>query len=209
MRSRNEAEQVFDGVMLSDASIQPHGKAAQFFIALSGKEHIDWLKSVSSYLPLLGIEPCSGHPKVVPKVSSYGKPYEQCLLITRNSTFLLAQRKRWYPEGTKVIPRDVLVTPISIANAFMGDGNSAARVKQNAPHLILLTLSIEGFAKEDLMFFEEKLRTLGIQGHADTKGRNGYRVSNTKSVNTFMDMVEPYVVSSYRYKIKRSGHDYN
>lgn len=206
--SPRAANQVIDGAMLSDANLGFHSKNANFLMCLSGKEHMDWLEVVAHALIVLGVPLCSGHPKVMPRTSR-GKQYENCILESRVSAFLTEQRCRWYPEHVKIIPRDLNITPIVLANAYMGDGNSTARIKQNAPHLILLTLSLEGFTKEDLLFFEGKLRALGIQGHADTKGRNGYRVSNTESVNTFMDLVEPYILPSYRYKVKRSGYDYN
>lgn len=209
MTTSGTASQIIDGTMLSDGSIQPHGTSAQFIMALSGARHTDWLTSVARALAVFGVEPCSGHPKVVSRVSSYGKPYECCLLVTRIHPFLSKQRTRWYPKGSKVIPRDVRVTPLMLANAYMGDGNVAPRTKQGAPHLMLLTLSMQGFTVEDLLFFAGKLGALGVDGHVSRKSSNGYRISNTRSVNLFVDLVEPFILPSYKYKIRRSGRDYH
>lgn len=193
--------------MLSDGSLSFCSRNANFIMCLSGREHIDWLVVVADALGALGVQLCPGHPKVMPRVSR-GKSYENCILESRVSSFLTGQRCRWYPNHIKAIPKDITITPIMLANVLMGDGNSTLRTGQGAPHLILLTLSIERFSIPDLQFFADRLRKLGIYGSVDTKGNNGYRASNTRGVNAFMDLAEPYVVPSYKYKVKRCVNDH-
>lgn len=127
--TKGEALQIFDGAMLGDAKLQMNGNDAQFDIALSGAEHLDWLCLLGNALKSLGVELCLGYPKLVlwTRSTSHGEKagqaYVVCRLTSRNSAFLTTQFHRWYRRGctgekkwVKIVPRDLYLTPIILAN---------------------------------------------------------------------------------------------
>lgn len=123
-----EATEVFDGVMLSDGSITPIARTAVFNIDLSGIEHIDWLQVVKEALLSINTQACANHPRLF-KGTSKGLIFYGCILTSRTSQFIVKQRIRWYPDGKKIVPPDLVITPIVLAHWFIGDGSSVWNVR--------------------------------------------------------------------------------
>lgn len=123
--------EVFDGVMLSDASLKfsKKGKNAWFSMGLSGSEHMDWLTFVKTTLVALGV-PVHDRGLGLYRGFSKGKSYIGALLQSSSQPFLTKQHERWYNGNTKIVPEDVAITPLSVANWFMGDGSSSPRQKK-------------------------------------------------------------------------------
>jgi len=206
--NKGSAYEAFTGALLSDAglAISHRGRDAYFSLSLSGGEHIDWLCYLVEALELLGVEPCSGHPRIGQSIS-HGKPYEYCCLDTHVSPFLTHEHKKWYPNGVKAVPEDLCLTPIVLADWFMGDGNTHPYTPR--PWSIYLKLSTHSFLEQEVKLLQEKLKDTGLGGfgiYRDKSCKAGWYLEAGRCavVNRFLDMVEPYVVESYRYKIKHS-----
>lgn len=203
--TRLEATQVSEGALLSDAKLTMNGRDAYFRIGLSGREHMDWLWYLREALEALGLEALEGHPKIA-RATSRGKEYDYCDLCTRTSPLLTSQHRRWYPDGLKRIPPDFYFTPISLANAFMGDG-STSYGKAPQDNWVFLRLYTYSFSRQDNSMLQGLLESMGIIGiRVKPWGSNGLTYLETvdrTAVNIFFDLVEPYILSSYRYKIKR------
>lgn len=193
--------EVFDGVMLSDASLKfsKKSKNAWFSMGLSGSEHMDWLTYVKTALVALGV-PVHDRGLGLYRGTSKGKPYIGALLQSSSQTLLTKQHERWYSENIKIVPKDVVVTPLSVANWFMGDGSSSPDKRNDA---IVTHLACCKFTFEENMLLVECLAGLGIV--ATAAFNRGYpRVNISQfSVNRFMNMIEEYILPSYQYKIKR------
>ncbi len=201
---KQQAFEVFEGAMLSDAGLGlHHHRGAYFDMALSTKPlPIDWLEHVKIALEVLGTEACSGHPKVLKSISK-GKPYTYCRLSTTTSSFLDSQYPRWYKNGSKGVPGDLLLTHVSLANWFMGDGGSSWMKSR----YVIVRFHTEAFNKEDNMQLVDGLNDLGVSinvGHRKTQGGQPYLYTgNSIEVMKLMDMIEPHIVPSFGYKIKR------
>lgn len=191
------AHQVFDGVMLSDGGLEvTTSRKARFNMALSGVSHLDWLDYVAGATTVLGAQVSPGYPKVWDRVSVCGTRYKYCFLRTLTCGFLTAQHPRWYAGGIKVVPLDVELTPAVVANWFMGDAACGRG------HGITLEFTTESFDEDSLLVLERKLRALNIETGRCRRPNGGHRITvRTHSVPALVNMVEQYVLPSYRYKI--------
>lgn len=207
--SVEQALQVFDGVMLSDGGIV-RPASPWFQITLSGKEHMDWLYYIESALVVLGVELCSSYPKVVQAFNRCtGMYHDYYRLITRESEFITEQRIRWYSSGRKEVPIDFTFTPIVLANELMGDGSSNWN-NGNHDYGIYIDLCTQSFNLESIELLEYELKRVGLthlsRNHRPTQCKPGIalRVLGTSAAE-FMELVEPYILPSYRYKVKKPG----
>lgn len=205
-----EAAEVFDGLMLGDGSLRHRGISADFRMALSGERLGIPLESFRSFLcyvkgilELLGVEACTGHPRFF-KEPYKGRSHYKCGLSTRVSSFATSQHPRWYPDGRKEVPDDLALTPISLAYWFMGDGCSYR--KKNAAG-VDISLCTQGFDECSIERLESQLTELNLctgRGHRSNtvKGSGIIIFIRYASANNFMNLIDPYVVEPYRYKIK-------
>lgn len=195
---KEEAQQVFDGVILSDgALILPRWcDNAYFDMGLSGDSHLDWLYYVKDALLTLDTEVSSIYPKVNAKGS-------RSRLCSRVSAFLTEQYYRWYPSGHKRVPEDLTIAPASLANWFMGDGSSTPF--SGSPNRVRVHFGTEGFTRSDVERLSVLLGYIGIESKSysvSTYGP-GLWVFRIRSVRLLMDIVESYILPSYQYKVKK------
>lgn len=199
--SSSEAYEVYTGMMLGDCSLRMDGKNAQLRINLSGIDTIGYLNFVKAHLEKLGITFCDGHPKTR-KAISRGKPYDLCRMASTTCAFLTSEYEKWYPSGTKVVPTDVYLSPISLAHWFMGDGSSSRQRGLKAINVVFATNSYNFDSVERL---RKLLLGLGISTSRHTiKGRFIIYVRQ-QSIDTLMGLIEPHIVEPYLYKVKYRG----
>lgn len=204
--NRQEAFEIFDGTMLGDGSIQMNGHNAFFRIGLSGKpdcELIAYLTNMKNALTSMGLPISADFPKMLHGISR-GKDYTYCSLATRNSPSLTSEFLRWYPHGLKIVPDDVRLSALSLAHFFMQDGQSS---HDNRYVPVNVALNTTGFDLASIIKVEDCLHQLGLSTgrtvrHNIIDGSGIIITILQESVNTFMDMVNPYVVEPFRYKIK-------
>lgn len=75
---------------------------------------------------------------------------------SRSLPELLPWRQRWYPEGKKRVPRDLVLDPLKLAIWFADDG-SIMPVSPTSPSRLQLKLSTHGFPEEDVRFLARLL----------------------------------------------------
>ncbi len=216
-----KAEEVLGGVMLSDAALTMNGKNAHFYMDLSGKKLgipnsglLGYLRHVNEdCLDVLGIEACIGYPKVFTGLRKSGKPYEFCILQTNNSALLTSEYLRWYrknPSGKmgKQVPEDLVLTPVSLAHWFMGDGSSN-RDNRSVFHTQTINtyFATGSFNEHGVQLLESQLRyRFGLDtGRGQVRAGEGAGIIITvlqSSVNIFMELIDPHVEEPYRYKVK-------
>lgn len=206
MLDTTTARSMLDGVLLSDGSFaRSHESNKCYFVMnLSGKEHMDWLWSVREALVALGVEVAEGYPKAHPAISR-GKRYIRCTLASASSELLSVEASVWYRGGVKIVPAKIRLNEVSLANWFMGDGNSYL-----SDGLAQIQLCTQGFGIASIEALEDALHNLGFGvGRAlykKVKTGSGIGITVRKGdTDRFFDMVEPFVVPSYRYKIKRGA----
>lgn len=121
MKANEKLIELVDGLLLGDASIARQG----YLVMDQMDRRLSWLYQVQKILTDQGVR-----SRVAPVLkervihfangAAIGKPASR--ITTSTTNFMKTQRARWYPLGTKRVPHDVRVTPISIAHWFAGDG---------------------------------------------------------------------------------------
>lgn len=206
---KEQALQVFDGVMLSDGGIA-RPASPWFSMGLSGREHMDWLCYIKDALNTLGVEVCAGHPKVTQAIHKHNnEPYDFCRLSSKSSGFVTEQRRRWYPDGKKEVPEDFTFTPTVLANEVMGDGTSGWAACDHSGGIYVL-LCTQSFSLHSIEIVEYELRRVGLthlsRGHYRAQDGSGIAIRILGgSAPMLMELIEPHILSSYRYKIKKPG----
>jgi len=202
-----EAAEVFDGVMLGDGSITLPSSYnnAYFIMNLSGTKTLEYLSSVRTALLTLSIPVKTTYPKVL-KGTSKGKVYYYCRLQSGCCQLLTEQYHRWYPSRRKVVPEDVSLTPITLAHWFMGDGSSYLDERYHYVS-VTITLCTDGYREQEVALLADKLHSININVslvyHTAVRNGRGMRIIiRQDSVNRFMDVVGPYVIEPYEYKLK-------
>lgn len=198
MYNSNEAEQAFDGVMLGDGHLS-RGQYGMFKLGQTGVQHKDWLLLVRSALEVLGVD-C---PPVKVYASKSCATREQSLLWSYSgSDWVTQQRKRWYPDGKKVVPNDLVFTAIMLAHWFMGDGSSSYIPGSGSVAIWFCTDGFDSASVDSLIVKLRLLRILHVTKCRHKKEGSFRLLVRAADQRRFMELVGPHVVPSYSYKIK-------
>lgn len=138
--------EVIDGSLLGDGMVSQKGG---FRVIQTDIEYIKFKQSIFEFLNAKGF--FSG----IDKHSKERKDFYTFYIPVSNwSRF---ERKRWYPEGKKRVPKDLTLTDLSVAIWFMDDGSLSKKGKtiRSLQHVSFAT---SGFYKEDLFLLVEKLK---------------------------------------------------
>ena len=193
--------ELFLGLMLSDAGIRKFrtntGKS-QFFLKQT-KRTEEMVYKTMEEMKLFGITGFIREEKAYLK--STEKYYDLIYYMTHSSVEIGEERKRWYPLGIKIVPKDLNLTPKILAYWFMGDGNSSFA---NDDRSVSLTLETQSFTKQDNEYLATRLsQDLGIIANVNKKrGNFVLRIQKANQVTKFMDLVKPYMLKCFEYKIK-------
>jgi biotin operon repressor len=112
--------EVVDGLLLGDGSIDPKGclRLEQCHA------HAGWIHHTQQLLEQLGAE--SKVIPIAPKTKTIeGREVQSSgglLLYTPCYVRMKTQRARWYPEGVKIVPSDLRLASMSVAQWLCGDG---------------------------------------------------------------------------------------
>jgi len=111
---------------------------------------------------------------------------------------IIKQAQRWYPNGKKIVPPDVRITPISLLLWYLGDGSIT---KSGISYTIrFATCSFDPDDINNILI--PKLEALGLEAWIDGCGKNDIKMS-TKSTNKFFDIIgHKSPISCYNYKFE-------
>lgn len=114
-------------------------------------------------------------------------------------TTLSLKELNWYYElfyktGYKVVPRSLRLTPLTLAVWFMDDGSKSRSS---------VYLNTQQFSVDDQQFLIKLLEELGLCG-ALNKDKSYYRIRlSTQCIKHFVELVEPFIIDSMKYKLPR------
>lgn len=116
------------------------------------------------------------------------KTYEYCALSTRCLPDLLPYHHIWYVNGKKIIPHDLILTPLTIATWIADDGSIYIGKDKKGnihPETLTLKLATDGFTKQDTLLLKEKLEVKYDFEWKIYQHKTGqYTLHSTKSDNT-------------------------
>jgi hypothetical protein len=198
---KSTANQILDGAIISDAGVYPtaHCVNPRFKIGLAKDIHIDWMLQIKEALITLGVNVYDKYPKTYLASTD---------LRSSVSPILSPIKNRWYNDKTKIVPYDLIITPIMLANWFMGDGSSTY-IGVNKLSVVIM-LHTDKFTEQEVNRLISQLKILGLQdtylGHNTNKDKTRIypiiKISTSGCVGKFMDMIIPYMCKSFEYKIK-------
>ena len=187
--------QVINGALLGDAFLRRgriNSKASCIKIIHSTKQK-QWLNIKRNCL--LGFDFYSTEG-----ITTLGHAY--CGVISATSLAWREMRNKWYPNGKKIVPRDIILTPITLATWYMDDGCLA-----NNNSAILCT---NGFEEKYVDILIKKLRDLGIKGNKN-KDRNGIKIRIGEgsrwnshkhwSATAFFTLIAKFIPEDMQYKL--------
>jgi hypothetical protein len=184
-------KQILDGILLSDGGIY---KVKQSIT----KAFIDNIKTNISF----NYCPIYVRPAYITKKYRANESY---ILTSHCDTSLINDHKRWYPTHKKIIPKDLILTPLSVKYWFYGDGSTVQDNRKT--NLVCLQLATNGFTWEDVEFLIERFKIdcdlTGFHISRATAGTPRIITYKTSLINKFFDYIEECTIDDFKYKWKR------
>lgn len=143
--------QVFDGLVLSDAYIKRCDKQNASFSM--NVKHKSFVSQVVKVLPL-DWGPMRHYSLPIDKRT--GNIYTGWRIKSRSDLFLTEQRERWYPNGNKIVPRDISLSKNMVLWWYLGDGHLAR--KKHRPNYRRVILCTDSFTYKEIGFLMKLLR---------------------------------------------------
>lgn len=210
----NEARNYIDGLILSDGYIKNGSPKASLYVQKC--KHKEWLDVISKYLKEQKIEcTISNRTFHTTGFCKTGTSYYQ--LHTYRYIEFEQLRNKWYkkwynidnyPETLwhldnesdeyfiwkKTIPKDVCLNPECVANLYIGDGS----ISKHKGHYYI-SLSTQGFLKEDIIFLSDSLSEL-LDIKFTISKKEVIRTFSNKNTSIFLNYIRDYKVDCYSYK---------
>jgi hypothetical protein len=193
---------ILDGLILGDAHIECNGKTARLGIVQS-ENHKQWLNIIKESIEKNNME-CSniimqhkGEERFIKGIKTKPKPTFH--LRTLSYSDLCQYKNRWYDKnGKKIIPDDVDISPISLAQWHMGDGTY---YKSHGKYP-KITFSTDCFNKEDIEKLIRKLKKRYAWILNYYKVRENYRIIlyGKKQVSNFLELTKDFKADCFNYK---------
>lgn len=198
LKLTNKQREILVGTMLGDGHLETKNNGRTYRLKIEHsvrqREYVEWLyKQFQEWVRTA--------PKVRERAVEFRgkeKHYERIGFSTLSTGSLRFYSQQFYKEGKKVVPKLIhrWLTPRALAIWYMDDGS----IKSN--HHKSVILNTHSFMGNDLKRLQDALKKrYGIKSviRDQKDGKQIYLVSET--VNIFLQMIEPYILPSMRYKL--------
>jgi len=155
-----------------------------------GSKYLEYAQYVSDTLKFFGVKQSGKIRKCCnKKLGNYSYHYQSCSYVE-----LLSIRKKWYPEGKKIVPKDIKLTSLTCRQWVIGDG-SLMKSKAGSPYIKLATC---GFIISDVKWLIKQLKNLNFKV---TRWPSCNTISiSIYSTKDFLDYIGKSPVECYSYK---------
>lgn len=183
-----EQEQFLSGLMLGDGSIVYPNKNASQNPRLQTRrqvqdlEYLEWQHSLFEKFYSVGPTPVSQYDRRTDKL------YSSYHLQSRTCEIFKNWHKTWYPDGKKIIPKDLRLSPLTLLVWFLDDGCIIKKSESN----LILKLATNGFKPEDTLFLAKLLEDFLGEKISMYRNGNGYILrGSTKTSRKLISIIEP------------------
>lgn len=191
---QEDFQSIFDGLLLSDGGIrlQPRKINCVYYQSSS---HRGFLLHVMEILKQNGFTFGDWCPSryVVKKMNNaviYG-------MNSRVNSYSTSERKRWYPEGKKIVPRDLILTPLAVKYWYYGDGSLSYAHGET----LEIHLATHGFTDDDAKFLQERLqKDCGFSSRLHREKGKPVIVIRRTNMRDFLEYIGSWNFDCYRYK---------
>ncbi len=188
-------QQVIVGALLGDSCLQKSPSERALLKFGHTYKQTKWLK--------LKISSLAGISFLERLYKAYKQTKESHRAWSKTSAYFGDLYEDWYLEQKKIVPRNIELTPLTLATWYLDDGTLSGR------RLHLYTL---GFDLEDVRYLQKCLKEQQnvVARVRETKKRQSYlEISNGRGEDThhsfdrFMAIIAAYVPESMRYKLPK------
>ena len=173
----SEIEEFLTGELLGDGCLVSNcAYTAYYMHSTSKRNYLVWLEKIFN---LSGIEKVGR----IREYKGYRSPDNVFYsMTTRTYKEFKTLYEKFYPNGKKIVPKDLILTPLVVRQWYIGDGSISKR--ENAA-----SIATNGFTENDVDFLIEKLIQLGISA-SKCKSRSGHTLYvPVKSAKVFFDFI--------------------
>lgn len=179
-------QQIIEGCLLGDGHIvRPQHKRSASYQSSVSSTNPEVPRAISMLL--------LGYDKSSSRTPSNGRDnirYE----LQVGATNFFSERLRWYPAGIKSVPRDFLLTPLSLRWWHIGDGSVSRTPRQNRVYLCT-----DAFSRRDNNALVKQLELLDSKATLPNGGRNRIFIA-AKSFATYFETIgEPLPGYEHRW----------
>lgn len=171
---------------MGDGNLQSQSScSARFRYSSKHLEYIQYIKRILESFGIMG--------EKVKKI--YHKKREYYSYYYRSFSYieLLVIQKQWYPEGKKIVPRDLKLSSLTCRQWYIGDGSLQVSQKKRSR----VRLCTQGFTVDGVKKLIKRLKVLGFKATRTT--RNMILIS-AYSTKEFLNYIGNCPVECYRYK---------
>jgi len=182
---------LLEGELLGDGCItMSSSRSALYEHGSKYEEYPIWLSKIFADLGLEQTGKIYRRDGVSPK----GNPYTAYSYISRSYPELVPIRQRWYPDGKKIVPKDLGLNPTMARQWYIGDGGLYSQAG-GRPYIAFSTCT---FDKPSIDHLLEELRGKGFKvNHWPSCNKIGMSVY---SVKDFLNWIGPCPIDCYQYK---------
>jgi len=203
-----ETQQLIDGLLISDAYIRPWKKYTTARLCIGQTiRHKPWIKDIQTQLNKSNIKHLTGERMQIVHLPQdpigVKKQFKRIDLGTLLYVELKEQHNRWYKNKTKIIPKDIELTPRMIANWYMGDGSlDIQKVGKLEQKYYRITLCTECFTLKEHQQLQLQLNERYNWKTYILKFGNTHRlrITRKKDVMDFLKITKQYKSKCFNYK---------
>ena len=175
-------------------------------------KHKTWLEKISKELKKFGIDNRIRKHQTGQSMKAHEKkrarPYEAWRLETKTNKIFTKLHNKWYSETDGEFPNEKKIldldfdklSAIKLAYLIMGDGSNTKDHNSQK-----ITISCESFTEDEQRLLIKKFKEIDIESRIESiRKRKRICISQSSSVNRIIEMIEPFVSSEFRYKLKKS-----
>ena len=191
----NNQLEIINGALLGDGTISKpyNGHPNSVFVYSSKiKEHVVFVTT-----PLYNLTSEKGQLSFLEVYDKRTKKvYNRYTFRTLTNTIFTKIRNKWYPEGKKIIPSDLKLTPLTCLIWYLGDGYLSSNGNKTSQELIFST---DCFVKEDLeTILLPQLKE--FEPHIRGSRNKFHIVIPHKKIKDFLNYIGSCPVEEYKYK---------
>lgn len=179
------------GELLGDGCLSSQSRYSASFKYSS--KYLEYIKYISNTLRSFGIEQAGKIRK------RYDERFNRTYYLYSSLHYveLLPIWEQWYPEGKKIVPKNVILNPLIVRQWYIGDGSLRCRRKRikKGPRIELAT---NGFTITDVKWLIKELIKLGFRA---TRWSFSNEIGiSTYSTKAFLEYIGSCPVECYQYK---------
>lgn len=185
--SQNKID-LINGELLGDGHLGVQSSYSSFFSY--GSKYFEYITYISNILKSFGIRQVGRiRMHINKKRGNISYHY-----VSRSYVELLSIRKKWYPDGKKIVPKDLKLTPLTCRQWYIGDG---CLIHNNCKNLYI-KLFTESLKIIDVDFLVNGLIKLGFKATRQPFKNTIY--ISTHSTKDFLNYIGKCPVKCYEYK---------